>query len=70
MRKTVYRIAWYRFYKNKIYYCTKHDRIINNTDKACKYFKLHNKVIDLSAQRFDNAINDIEFLIEYLKNAE
>lgn len=69
MRKAVYRITWYRYSKYTLYYCTKHNRIVSNAE-TCEHFKPRKNTVDLSVQRFDNAIKDIEFMIGYLKDVE
>lgn len=64
-RKMLYRRYAFIFGKCKIYYCAHHERIIRTGDGCdCR----HKKEVqyDLSGTRFDEAVDDIEFLKKIL----
>lgn len=65
--KALYRKSHYAYQTFGMYYCTKHERITPRDD-CCEHFAKRKTDCDLSARRFDDAVADIEFMMEYLKD--
>lgn len=67
--KTVYRRGRYKYFKERTYYCTLREEIINRENSCGKWCK--RKVeYDLSPQRFDEVQKDIKEFEKFISPRE
>lgn len=64
--KIVYERFYFRYWRGFQYYCTACEKLIGK-DGGCAHWRKRKAETDLSAQRFDSVMQDVAFLLEYLK---
>ncbi len=52
------------FWENKTYYCAFHKKLIDG-DCACENWQKENVSYDLSTERIDDAIRDVQIIADY-----
>ena len=63
--RQLYRRPEYRFYKDDKLYCAERENVTDGDDCCERWKKKQNKEESLS-ERFDEAIDDITYLLKYL----
>ncbi len=64
--RRIYRKGGYFFRKDKMLYCSFSKEMIK-AEGRCAHWSKKRAVYDLSSQRFDGVIEDIEFLLKYFE---
>lgn len=65
--KSVYVMFGCEFFRRKTYYCTIQNKPISVYD-GCENLKARKTEYDLSLQRIDSVIDDIEFIFNYFNS--
>lgn len=60
--KRVYCTIWFGFYKIDRFYCSERDNVLTDFN-GCERWRKQKNRYDLSAQRFNDAVSDIQFIL-------